>query len=87
MVMKMDNVLIKLYVPQIEEIYDVWIPSHKRIYNVIILLVKAINELNDNYYKPKEIPVLYDKLTAEAYDVNLKIKETTIRSGTELILL
>lgn len=87
MVMKMDNVLVKLYVPMLEEIYDVWIPSHKRIYNVIILLLKAINELNNNCYRPNEMPMLYDKLTAEIYDVNLKVKETTIRSGTELILL
>ena len=42
MVMKMDRILIKLYVPMLEEIYDVWIPPHKRIYNVIILLIKAI---------------------------------------------
>lgn len=85
--MKMDNVLIKLYVPMLEEIYDVWIPSHKRIYNVIILLVKAINEFNNNSYKPSEMPMLYDKLTAEVYDVNLKVIDTNIRSGTELILL
>lgn len=83
----MDNVLVKLYIPMLEEIYDVWIPSHKRIYNVIILLVKAINELNNNCYKPSEMPMLYDKLTTEMYDVNLKVMETNIRSGTELILL
>ena len=87
MVMKMDNVLVKLYVPMIEEIYDVWIPSHKRIYNVIVLLVKAINELNNNCYKPKQMPMLYDKINAEIYDVNLKVRDTKIRSGTELILL
>jgi len=87
MVMKMNSVLVKVYVPMIEEIYDVWIPSHKKIYNVIILLVKAINELNNYCYTPKEMPILYDKLTAESYDVNLRVKETSIRSGTELILL
>lgn len=83
----MDRVLVKLYVPTLEEIYDVWIPSHKRIYNIIILLVKAINELSDNSYRPKKMPLLYDKLTSEEYDVNLKLKDTNIRSGTELILL
>lgn len=87
MVMKMDNVLVKLYVPMMEEAYDVWIPSHKRIYNVIVLLVKAINELNNNCYKPREMPMLYDKITAEIYDVNLRVRETNITSGTELILL
>ena len=87
MVMKMDKVLVKLYVPMLEKIYDVWIPSHKKIYNVIVLLVKAINDLNGNCYKPKKMPLLYDKITAEIYDVNLKVKDSTIRSGTEIILL
>ena len=87
MVKKMNNVLIKLYVPMLEEIYDVWIPSHKKIYNVIILLVKAINEFNNNCYILNEMPMLYDKQTAEIYDVNLRVKETSIRNGTELILL
>ena len=83
----MDKVLVKVYVPMLEKIYDVWIPSHKRIYNVIDLLIKAVNELNDNCYRPDKIPMLYDKLTAEVYDIKLSIKDSTIRSGTELVLL
>ncbi len=87
MVMKMDRVLIKLYVPMLEEIYDVWIPVHKKIYSVIVLLVKAINELNNNCYKVQKLPLLYDKLTAELYNINLKVSETNIKSGSEIILL
>ncbi len=83
----MDKVLVKVYVPMIEKIYDIFIPSHKRIYNVVFLLIKAINELNDGTYRPVKIPMLYDKITGEIYDVNLSIKESTIRSGTELVLL
>lgn len=83
----MDKVLVKVYVPMLEKVYDVWIPSHKRIYNVIDLLIKAVNELNDNCYRPDKLPMLYDKLTAEVYDINLSIKDSTIRSGTELVLL
>ena len=83
----MNKVLVKVYVPMLEEIYDVWIPVHKRIYSVIELLVKAINELNDNSYKPNKMPILYDKLTAEEYDINLRVKDSTIRSGTEVILI
>lgn len=83
----MDKILVKVYVPMIEKIYDVWIPSHKRIYNVIILLIKAVNELNDNCYKPSKMPMLYDKITAEVYDVNLSVKESTMRNGTEIVLL
>lgn len=83
----MDRILVKVYVPMMTKVYDVWIPSHKRIYNVIDLLIKAINELNDNCYKPSKAPMLYDKITAESYDINLSIKESTIRSGSELVLI
>ena len=83
----MNKVLVKVYVPMMEEIYDVWIPINKKIYDVIFLFIKAINELNDNVYRPNKMPILYDKLTGEAYDVNLSIKDSTIRSGTEIILI
>ena len=83
----MDKVLVKIYVPMLEEIYDVWIPSHKKIGNVIYMLIKAINELSEGCYTPTKMPSLYDKLTADEYDVNLSVKESTIRSGTELILI
>lgn len=83
----MNKVLIKLYVPMIDEIYDMWIPSQRKIGKVILLLVKAINELNEGSYRPAKMPQLYDKLTSELYDVNLSVKETNIRSGSELILI
>lgn len=83
----MDKILVKVYVPMLEKIYDVWIPSHKRIYNVIDLLIKAVNELNDNCYKPNKMPMLYDKITAKIYDINLSVKESTMRSGAEIVLL
>ena len=83
----MNKVLVKLYVPILEEIYDVWIPSQQKIYNVICLLVKAINELNDETYSLVDMPMLYDKFTAEPFDLDLTIKDSTIRSGTELILI
>ena len=30
----MNKVLIKLYVPTIEKVYDIWIPINKRVYNI-----------------------------------------------------
>lgn len=83
----MDKILVKVYVPMLEKIYDVWIPSHKRIYNVINLLMKAVNELNDNCYHPIKIPMLYDKISGNVFDVNSSVKETSMRSGTEIVLL
>lgn len=85
--MTMNKILVKVYVPVLEEKYDILIPVNRRIYNVVKLLTKAINELNSGYYTPFQTPKLYDKITAIAYDENLSIRETNIRNGTELVLL
>ena len=52
-----------------------------------MLCVKAVNEFSRGYYKPDKLPALYDRETAIPYDVNLTVRETTIRNGTELILM
>ena len=83
----MDKVLVKVYVPMLEGIYDVWIPSNKKIYEIVVLLVKAINDLSEGEYTPLEMPSLYDRITAEEFDFNLILKDTTIRNGTEVILI
>lgn len=83
----MNKVLVKVYVPMLGEIYDVRIPSNKKIYEIIVLLSKAINELSEGCYNPIEIPSLYDKITAEEFDWNSILKDTTIRNGTEVILI
>lgn len=84
---KMNKVLVKLYVPTIEKEYDVWIPLNRRIYTTIKLIVKAINEFTNGKYSPSKLPVLYDRKTAKPFDINLTIGESTIRNGSEIILI
>lgn len=49
--------------------------------------MKLVNEFTDGYYVPREMPILYNKLTAEQYDVNLTVKEADIQNGTEILLI
>lgn len=83
----MDRVLIDLYVPAIEMKYNVWIPLNKEIYAIISLIVKGIKEIKKDQYSPTQLPNLYDKQTGEKYDVNSKVKDTSIRNGSEIILI
>ncbi len=83
----MNKILISVHVPALEEIYDFWIPINKKIYRIILLLIKIINESSGDYYRPTTMPLLYDKLTAQAYDINLTVKENHIGNGTEMILI
>ena len=82
-----DEVLVKLYVPTLDEQYDIWIPVNKKISTIITLLVKSINEFSKGYYIPNKMPYLYDKETAKVYNINSKVIETNIRDGSELIMI
>lgn len=83
----MNKILINVYVPSLEENYDFWIPINKKIYKIILLLIKIINESSDDFYRPNVMPLLYDKLTAQPYDINLTVKDNQIGNGTQMILI
>ena len=85
--MVMNKIIIKLYVPAIEEKFDLKIPLNKKVSEIIFLLIKAIDEISDGSYKPEQMPCLYTLLTEERIDPNLKIRDTKIGNGTELILI
>ena len=85
--MRMNKILVSIYVPALEEIYDFWIPINKKVYRIILLLIKIINESSGGYYRPSTMPLLYDKLSAEPYDINKTIKDNDIKNGTELVLI
>ena len=83
----MNKVLIKLYLPIIEQQYDVWIPLEKEISKIIAMLVKGVNELRGENYYSNNMPVLYNKITGIPYDIETIVSQTNIRNGTELILI
>lgn len=83
----MNKILVTIYVPALEENYDFWIPINKKIYKIILLLIKIINESSGDYYRPTTMPLLYDKLTAKPYDINMTVKDNQIGNGTEMILI
>lgn len=82
-----NKVLVKLYVPIIEKQYDIWLPINKKIYKVVRLLEKSVNEMCGGYYRPAKMPMLYDKDSGKMYDINLNVKENDIKNGTEIILI
>ncbi len=82
-----NKILIELIVPMLEEKYDVFIPSNKKVGNVIILLTKVINELSGGYAQESTHACLYNGITGLPYNVDDLIRHTDIRNGTKLILM
>lgn len=83
----MNKVLVKLYVPIMEEEYDIWLPINKKIYKIVEMLERPISELSGGYYKVSDNPMLYDKMSGKPYDMNLNAKENNIKNNTEIVLI
>ncbi len=82
----MDKVLIDLYVPSLNEHYDVYLPISRKIYEVEKLLSKMIEELSYERYKNSESLLCYYD-TGKIINSNLRVIDCEIATGTRLMLL
>lgn len=82
-----NKILVFVYVPTIEKKYEVFIPVGKKVYTVIKCLAKAISELSGGLLENKENFQLYNKNTGLLYAIDVIIKETDMKNGSELILI
>ena len=82
-----NKVLVELVVPEIESVYDVYLPINKRIGNIITLLNKAVSEFTNGCFVGTESTALYNRDTSFKYKMNDLLYNTDIRNGTTLILL
>lgn len=82
-----NKLLVNVFVPLLEEKYELYIPINKRISVVIKLIEKALKEMTNGYYPIKEGSVIIDVETGNVYDVNITVKESKMINGSEIILI
>ena len=79
------KVLVEVYVPELDIKYNLFIPANKKIGNVIINLVRGINELSQGAYPITNNHALMNSDTCLIYNTDLNLKEADILNGTKLI--
>lgn len=84
--MNNNKILIQLYIPLIEEEYDIFIPINKRVGTIKQLIEKNMSE-QANGYIIKEDTNLYSKETGKVYDVQVIVKDTDLKNGSRVVLL
>lgn len=82
-----NKVLVELYVPTIDEIYNLYLPVNRKIGNIIALINKSLSEITNGEFVGDEYTMLYNRNTGKMYEVNLFVRETDIRNGTSVVLL
>ena len=79
------KILVSVYVPELDIDYDIFIPANKKVGNIILNLVKGINELSQGAYPISNNHALMNSDTCEFYNTDLNLKDAKILNGTRLI--
>lgn len=82
----MNKYLVNIYIPLLEEKFDVMIASSKRVKDVIYYVSSIVSNLTDNEFKVKNYSLI-NRLTGNVYDSSLLIADTDISNGTEPIII
>lgn len=82
-----NKILVEIFVPTIEEKYDVFIPINKTVETVLILVNKAINEITNGMYTLKNTSMFCNKENGQIYELNALIKDTGLKNGSKLLLI
>ena len=80
------KILIKLFLPELEQSFEMYIPVNRTIGQVIELMNKVVNDITLNAYPIKEGLQLMNRRNNTFYEYNDLIRNTNIRNGTELVM-
>ena len=85
--MCVNKVLIIVYVPFIEEKYELFIPINKKVGTIKKILMESIVELSNGEITSDTNLKLYDKNTGVPIRSDIFVKDSTIRNGSKLVLI
>ncbi len=83
----MNKMLVIVYVPVIDETYNIFIPINKKVGTIKNVIISTISELSETNISVLQNMKLYDKETGSILNNNVYVKASEIKNGSELILL
>ena len=82
-----NKILIKIFVPSIDDEYEIYIPTNESVKKVLDLIVKSIYELSDSNLNQQDSHYLLDPDTSRIYTNDQIIRDTDIKNGKKIILV
>ena len=82
-----NKVLVKVYVPSIDEEYEIYIPTNESVKKVLELIVKSVYELSDSSFDINKEHFIFDPDTSNLYTEELIIRDTNINNNKKIILI
>ena len=82
-----NKINVDIFVPTINETYNVFLPVNKSVGEIIYLLNKSINELTKGAFPISNNLSLLNLYTNSIYNLNFSVKDNKILNGSKLMLL
>ena len=82
-----NKILLEVYVPMLEEEYDVFVPIYIKIANVTRLINEAIVDLSSGSFPLKKDILLYNRSNGLMLDPKCNVKEAGLVNGSQVILI
>ena len=82
-----NKILIKVYVPSIDEEYEIYIPVNETINKVLELILKSVSELSDDNLDLNQKHYLLDPDTSLTYNKSDIVRDTNIKNSKKLVLV
>lgn len=82
-----NKVLIKIYVPTLDETYELYIPTNETIKKILSLVTKLVSDFSDSDFEANDDKMLIDSETCKPYTEDTLVRDTNIRNSKLLILI
>ena len=82
----MNKLLISIYVPSIEQTYDLFIPINKKLGTIKKYLIESIVELSGGLFKNQRYTFL-DVDTGIEYKDDILVKDSGIKNGARIMII
>ena len=82
-----NKILISVYVPTLDETYEVYIPSNETIKVILELISKTISDLSDSDFNPDDKHYLLDADTLSIYLKSQIVRDTNITNSKKIVLV
>lgn len=82
----MDKVLVSIYVPSIEEEFNVYLPINIKLLDVINSFQNDLVNLSDKNFEIIEKPIIYNDFDGKILNLNNIVKDCGIVKGCRLLL-
>ena len=82
-----NKVLVSVNIPILEKKYDIYFPVNRKISNVIGMIKSSLYELSQGSFDMSQDYILYNAENGDSYDMNILVRESNIRNGSNVIML